>query len=111
MRDEINVLSDRQAAMQRESITSTVRIKKIAPELRRPKANFLSEPIWYKRLLRRLKDDSQFLRSTVQLSFALLCLWIGIEFYLFVKWGISEGTEAFVSRPPGAEGFLPISAL
>ena len=111
MRDQINVLSDRQAAMQRESITSTVRIKKIAPELRRPKANFLSEPIWYKRLLRRLKDDSQFLRSTVQLSFALLCLWIGIEFYLFVKWGISEGTEAFVSRPPGAEGFLPISAL
>ncbi len=47
----------------------------------------------------------------MQLTFALLCLWIGIEFYLFVQWGLSEGAAAFVSRPPGVEGFLPISAL
>jgi polyferredoxin len=58
-----------------------------------------------------LKEDSQFLRSAVQLAFVLLCIWIGIEFYLFLKWGMSAGTENFVSRPPGVEGFLPISAL
>jgi polyferredoxin len=41
----------------------------------------------------------------------LLCVWIGIEFYLFMKWGQSAGVESFHQRPPGAEGFLPISAL
>jgi polyferredoxin len=64
-----------------------------------------------KRLSRRLKEDSQFLRSVVQAGFAALCVWIGVEFYLFVRWGASGGTEPFVQRPPGAEGFLPISAL
>lgn len=43
--------------------------------------------------------------------FAVLCLWIGVEFYLFVRWGQSSGSVPFVERPPGAEGFLPISAL
>ncbi|MBI4535622.1 MAG: 4Fe-4S binding protein [Ignavibacteriae bacterium] len=28
-----------------------------------------------------------------------------------MRWGLSGGTEAFYSRPPGVEGFLPISAL
>lgn len=57
----------------------------------------------------RLKEDTQFLRSTVQVAFVLLCVWIGIEFYFFMQWGREGG--AFSSRPPGAEGFLPISAL
>ncbi|MBI3788162.1 MAG: hypothetical protein HY276_07885, partial [Ignavibacteriales bacterium] len=82
--------------------------KKIPAELRKKKINFSQEPIWYKRLVWRLKEDSQFLRSTVQFSFALLCVWIGIEFYLFAKWGSSGGAEPFFARPPGAEGFLPI---
>lgn len=86
-------------------------IKKIPPELRRQKINFSLEPVWYRRLLWRLKEDSQFLRSTVQLAFALLCLWIGYEFYLFMQWGTSNGTVPFFERPPGVEGFLPISAL
>ncbi len=85
--------------------------KKIPAELRKKKINFSQEPIWYKRLVWRLKEDSQFLRSTVQFSFALLCVWIGIEFFLFAKWGSSGGAEPFFARPPGAEGFLPISAL
>jgi polyferredoxin len=86
-------------------------IKKISKEMRRKK--FRADPLfpWYKRLVDRLKNDSQFFRSSVQLAFALLCAWIGIEFYLFMKWGISEGAALFVQRPPGAEGFLPISAL
>jgi polyferredoxin len=88
-----------------------LKIKKLPPEQRKRKINFSLEPLWYKRLLWRLKEDSQFLRSTIQLTFVLLCVWIGYEFYLFVQWGTSGGQEAFYSRPPGVEGFLPISAL
>jgi hypothetical protein len=38
-------------------------VKNLAPELRRRKPNFRLEPVWYRRLLCRLKEDSQFLRS------------------------------------------------
>ncbi|MDE3058077.1 MAG: 4Fe-4S binding protein [Bacteroidota bacterium] len=86
-------------------------IKKIPPHMRRRKINFSLEPRWYKRLLWKLREDSQFLRSAVQLAFVLLCLWIGIDFYLFVAWGTSGGIEGVAHHPPGAEGFLPISAL
>jgi polyferredoxin len=85
--------------------------RKILPELRRRKINFSLEPRWYKRLAWRLREDSQFLRSAVQLSFALLCVWIGYEFYLFMEWGGSGGALPYAERPPGVEGFLPISAL
>lgn len=88
-----------------------VRIKKIAPELRRRKYKpDFSLPL-FRRLLGRLQNDTQFFRSAVQLAFALLCIWIGIEFYLFMQWGMSGGTEPYFQRPPGVEGFLPISAL
>jgi polyferredoxin len=86
-------------------------IKKLPPEMRIKRNNYRLEPLWYKRLILRLKEDSQFFRSTVQLTFILLCAWIGIEFFLFMKWGSSNGQASFVSRPPGAEGFLPISAF
>jgi polyferredoxin len=58
-----------------------------------------------------MKTDSQFFRSVTQAAFALLCIWIGIEFYLFMNWGLSGVETMYTSRPPGAEGFLPISAL
>lgn len=86
-------------------------IKKIPPELRRRRIHFSAEPVFYKRLLWRWREDSQFQRATVQIAFALLCIWIGIEFYLFVRWGVSAGRAPFFPRPPGVEGFLPISAL
>jgi polyferredoxin len=86
-------------------------IRKIPPELRRRRNAYRSDPSFIRRVLRRLREDSQFLRSAVQLAFALLCIWIGIEFYFFVRWGMSGGSLAYVQRPPGAEGFLPISAL
>ncbi len=53
----------------------------------------------------------QKLRFTVQVTFVLLCIWIGVEFYQFISYLESNGTTAFHQRPPGAEGFLPISAL
>ncbi len=90
---------------------SRPKIKKLPPEQRKKKPNVILEPKWYKRILLRLKTDSQFLRSVVQFSFILLCVWIGFEFTLFMQWGTSNGQEPFVDRPPGAEGFLPISAL
>lgn len=58
------------------------------------------------------KDKSiQKIRFAVQLAFALLCIWIGIEFSQFIKYLETEGQAGSFYRPPGVEGFLPISAL
>ncbi len=86
-------------------------VRKIPPEWRRRKRIYPAERVWYRRLLLRWREDTQFARSTVQAAFALLCVWIGVEFVLFVRWGLSDGQATFFPRPPGAEGFLPISAL
>jgi polyferredoxin len=91
--------------------TGRMRVKKIAPELRRRPPGFAGERRRFQRIVWRLKEDSQFQRSVVQAAFVLLCIWIGIEFYLFMRWGMSGGQETFFPRPPGVEGFLPISAL
>lgn len=57
-----------------------------------------------------LPKNGQTIRFWIQMAFAALCLWIGVEFVLFVKY--FEGTSSLaISRPPGVEGFLPISAL
>lgn len=50
-------------------------------------------------------------RFMVQTAFALLCIWIGVEFYYFVQFLNSDGIGAYYNRPPGVEGFLPISSL
>jgi len=88
-----------------------IRVKKLPSNLRKEKINFSGESTLYQRILIRLREDSQFLRTTIQITFALLCVWIGIEFYFFMKWGISNGEAHYSPRPPGVEGFLPISAL
>lgn len=51
------------------------------------------------------------IRFVVQISFALLCIWIGLEFHFFVKYLASEGAAGATYRPPGVDGFLPISSL
>lgn len=84
---------------------------KIPEYLRKRRLNFNNEKSPGKRFFLRLQYDTQYFRTLVQISFALLVIWIGIEFYLFVKWGESGGKALFVERPPGVEGFLPISAL
>jgi polyferredoxin len=38
-------------------------------------------------------------------------LWIGVEFYLFTTFLESGGNSTFYERPPGVEGFLPISSM
>jgi polyferredoxin len=48
-------------------------------------------------------------RRAVQAGFLLLCTWIGVEFHLFIRG--AQGLGPARAHPPGAEGFLPISAL
>jgi len=49
-------------------------------------------------------------RRLVQVAFLVLVVWLGA---LFTVWALEHtaGNVARVSRPPGVEGFLPISAL
>ncbi len=49
-------------------------------------------------------------RRLIQFGFLLVLLWIGAEFILFVS-QLERGITPTISRPPGVEGFLPISAL
>ena len=56
-------------------------------------------------------DRSQLLRRSVQLAFLLLNLWIGTQFYLFVRYYETAGQSVWAARPPGVEGWLPIASL
>lgn len=65
-----------------------------------------------KELHKRLgRDYSQAIRRAVQAIFLLLNLWIGIQFYLFVRYYETGGASFHASRPPGVEGWLPIASL
>ena len=65
-----------------------------------------------KKLIRRDdRDHSQTLRVTVQILFAALNLWVGVQFYFWVRWAESGGRAVEVSRPAGVEGWLPIEGL
>jgi polyferredoxin len=88
-----------------------IRPKKLAPELRKGQPAYRREPRWHRRLVLRLAGDPATQRLAVQLLFVALCVWIGVEFHRFVRWGLSGGALPFAPRPPGVEGFLPISAL
>ena len=63
------------------------------------------------KIIRNKAKRIQEVRFIVQTLFALLCIWIGIEFYQFVHFLEMKGTAAFSSRPPGVDGFLPISSF
>lgn len=65
-----------------------------------------------KKLIRRAAADrSQPLRRTVQAIFLALNVWIGVEFYLFVRYYETGGQSLRAARPPGVEGWLPIASL
>lgn len=61
--------------------------------------------------IRQKNNSIQTKRFYVQLGFALLCIWIGIEFHLFIKGLNAPEIQGELYRPPGVEGFLPISSL
>ncbi len=60
---------------------------------------------------RRDRDYSQRLRLAMQIGFLLLNLYIGIQFYFWVRWAESAGQKRAVARPAGVEGWLPIEGL
>src|ERR1022692_3543412 len=69
------------------------------------------KPIRKKLVRRGGPDRSQTLRRAVQLAFFALNAWIGIEFYLFVRYYETGGRSIWAARPPGVEGWLPIASL
>ncbi len=60
---------------------------------------------------RPAEHDTTLIRRGLQVAFLLLNLWIGVQFYAWVRYFESGGTSMFVRRPPGIEGWLPIAAL
>ena len=60
---------------------------------------------------RRSRDRAQFIRRSMQAAFVLLNLWIGVQFYAFVRHYETGGATLRVSRPAGVEGWLPIAGL
>ena len=50
-------------------------------------------------------------RQLIQWLFFGWCLFIGIQFGLFVRHFESNGMSGYYPRPPGVEGFLPIGSL
>lgn len=64
-----------------------------------------------KKIIRNNEKGIQKTRFIIQSLFALLCIWIGVEFYFFNQYLETGGATAFYSRPPGVDGFLPISSF
>jgi polyferredoxin len=65
-----------------------------------------------KKLVRRLSADrSQHTRRAVQFAFLLLNLFLGIQFFLWVRYFESHGAITYVDRPAGVDGWLPIAGL
>ena len=64
-----------------------------------------------KAFTRRFQPDrSQVLRRFMQYVFVALNVWIGVEFFFFVR-QFERGGYAHFERPPGVEGWLPIAGL
>jgi polyferredoxin len=61
--------------------------------------------------LKRPPEQTVLIRRSVQLAFLLLNLWIGLRFYLWVRYFESQGATVYVPRPAGVEGWLPIASL
>ena len=65
-----------------------------------------------KKLAKRASPGrSQALRRAFQFAFLALNVWIGVEFYLFVRYYETGGRSWPAARPAGVEGWLPIAAL
>jgi polyferredoxin len=81
-------------------------------EARPQQAPCLGGSVVKKKLVKRAPPDrSQSLRRAFQLAFLALNVWVGIEFYLFVRFYETGGRSVYAERPPGVEGWLPIASL
>ena len=64
------------------------------------------------KLVRRIQaDHSQRLRRIFQVVFVALNVVIGVQFYLWVRFYENGEATAYVARPAGVEGWLPIAGL
>ena len=50
-------------------------------------------------------------RQLIQWGFLIWCVYLGVQFGLFVHYYESGGQATYYPRPPGVEAFLPIGAL
>ncbi len=64
-----------------------------------------------KSFVRRKRDRTVILRQSFQVAFLLLNVWIGAQFYSFVRAIETSSASVPVARPAGVEGWLPIAAL
>ncbi len=65
-----------------------------------------------KTLVRRQPPDrSQQTRRAVQFAFLLLNGFLGVQFFLWVRYFESNGATMYVDRPAGVDGWLPIAGL
>jgi len=65
-----------------------------------------------RKLVRRSSSDgSHRIRRIVQWLFLALNGWLGIQFFVWVRFCERSGTGLSVSRPAGTEGWLPIAGL
>jgi polyferredoxin len=65
-----------------------------------------------KKLVRRAgRDYSQNLRRGYQAAYLLLNVWLGSQFYFWVRHFETNGQSVYVSRPAGVEGWLPIAGM
>jgi polyferredoxin len=60
---------------------------------------------------RRQPERSQQVRHAVQWLFIALNAWIGVQFYLWVRYYERGGVGLYVPRPAGVDGWLPIAGL
>lgn len=60
---------------------------------------------------RRTLDHSQQLRHGFQTVFLLMNIWLGGQFYLWVRQFEVAGSAISIGRPAGVEGWLPIAGL
>jgi len=60
---------------------------------------------------KRPREPIGAVRSAVQVLFLVLNVWIGLQFYVWVRYFESGGATPYVTRPPGVEGWLPIASL
>lgn len=83
----------------------------VRPAIQRPGSNGTKVKTRKKLVRREGRDISQRLRLAVQMFFVALNVWIGLQFYLWVRWAESSGRTVSVSRPAGVEGWLPIEGM
>ncbi len=75
----------------------------IAQENKKTRCKYIKKP--------KPTFDSQKYRWLSQFFWFMVTIWIGIQFYFFVYYHLNGQQGVYMHRPPGVEGFLPISSL